>query len=61
VHSAWLSVMACFAGRDFQSPKQVGALAGLTPTPYQSGQSRHALGIAKAGHRHRRAMALEIA
>ena len=33
VHSAWLYVMACFAWRDFQTPKQVGALAGLTPTP----------------------------
>ena len=61
VHSAWLYVMAFFAWRDFQTPKQVGALAGLTPTPYQSGQSRHELGIAKAGNRHIRAMAIEIA
>jgi len=50
-----------FAWRDFQTPKQVGALAGLTPTPYQSGQSRRELGIAKAGNRHIRAMAIEIA
>jgi transposase len=35
--------------------------AGLTPTPYQSGQARRELGIAKAGHRHIRAMAIEIA
>jgi transposase len=34
---------------------------GLTPTPSQSGQARRALGIAKAGHRHMRAMAIEIA
>src|SRR5262249_26340839 len=61
VHSAWLYVMAFFAWRDFQTPKQVGALAGLTPTPYQSGQSRRELGIAKAGNRHIRAMAIEIA
>jgi transposase len=57
VHSAWLSVMACFAWRDVQPPKQVGALAGLPPTPYQRGQARRALGIAKAGHRPIRAMA----
>ena len=50
-----------FAWRDFQTAKQVGALAGLTPTPYQSGQSRRELGIAKAGNRHIRAMAIEIA
>jgi transposase len=61
VNSAWLYVMEFFAWRDFQNPKQVGALAGLTPTPYQSGQSRRELGIAKAGNRHIRAMAIEIA
>jgi transposase len=61
VQSAWLSGMACFAGRDVQTPKQVGALAGLTPTPYQRGQARRALGIATAGKRHIRAMAIEIA
>jgi transposase len=61
VNSAWLYVMAFFAWRDFQTPKQVGALAGLTPTPYQSGQSRRELGIAKAGNRHIRTMAIEIA
>jgi transposase len=61
VNSAWLYVMEVFAWRDFQTPKQVGALAGLTPTPYQSGQSRRELGIAKAGNRHIRAMAIEIA
>jgi transposase len=61
VNSAWLYVMEFFAWRDLQTPKQVGALAGLTPTPYQSGQSRRELGIAKAGNRHIRAMAIEIA
>jgi transposase len=61
VNSAWLYVMGFFAWRDFQTPKQVGALAGLTPTPYQSGQSRREQGIAKAGNRHIRAMAIEIA
>ena len=61
VNSAWLYVMEFFAWRDFQTPKQVGALAGLTPTPYQSGQGRRELGIAKAGNRHIRAMAIEIA
>jgi len=61
VHSAWLSVMEFFAWRDFQTSKQVGALAGLTPTPSQSGQSRRELGITKAGNRHIRAMAIEIA
>ena len=50
-----------YAWRDLQPPKQGGALAGLTPTPYQSGQSRRELGMAKADNRHIRAMAIESA
>jgi transposase len=61
VNSAWLYVMEFFAWRDFQTSKQVGALAGLTPTPSQSGQSRRELGIAQAGNRHMWAMAIAIA
>src|SRR5712692_8324660 len=36
-------------------------LAGLTPTPYQSGESHREQGITKAGNRYVRAMAIEIA
>jgi transposase len=61
VNSAWLFVMEFFAWRDLQTPKQVGALAGLTPTPYQSGESRRELGITKAGNGYMRTMAVEIA
>jgi len=61
VNSAWLFVMEFFAWRDLQTPKQVGALAGLTPTPYQSGQASRELGITKAGNGYMRTMAIEIA
>jgi transposase len=61
VNSAWLFVMAFFAWRGFQTPKQVGALAGLTPTPYQSGQASRERGITKAGNGSMRTMAIEIA
>jgi transposase len=60
-NSAWLYVMEFFAWREFRNRKQLGAWAGLTPTPRQHGQLRHGLGIAKAGNRHIRAMAIEIA
>jgi transposase len=60
-NSAWLYVMEFLAGRGFRKPQQGGALAGLTPTPHQRGQSRHELGIGKAGNRHIRAIAIEIA
>jgi len=40
---------------------EVGGLAGLTPTPYQSGGEPREQGISKAGNRRVRAMAIEIA
>jgi transposase len=61
VNSAWLFVMEFFAWRGLQTPKQVGALAGLTPTPYQSGQASRELGITKAGNDSMRTMAIEMA
>jgi transposase len=53
--------MEFFAWRRFRNRRELGALAGLTPTPYQSGESNREQGIAKAGNRHVRAMAIEIA
>jgi transposase len=60
-NSAWLYVMEFFSWRNFRNRRQVGSLAGLTPTPYQSGASDRELGIDKAGNRYIRAMAIEIA
>ena len=60
-NSAWLYMMEFFGWRRFRNGRQIGALAGLTPTPYQSGESHREQGIAKAGNRHVRAMAIEIA
>jgi transposase len=39
LNSAWVDTMEFFAWRDFHNRKEVGGLAGLTPTPYQSGDS----------------------
>lgn len=39
----------------------MGSLAGLTPTPYASGQIDHEQGISKAGNTLMRWMAVEIA
>jgi transposase len=59
--SAWLFVQECFAWRQIAHRRQLGALAGLPPTPYQSGDSAREQGIRKAGNRRLRAMAIEIA
>lgn len=61
INTAWLYVMEFFAWREFKNRRQVGALAGLTPTPYQSGEDSREQGISKAGNRHIRALAIEIA
>jgi transposase len=61
INSAWLFVMEFFGWRAFHNRKEVGALSGLTPTPYASGNTAYEQGIAKAGNAHIRAMAIEIA
>lgn len=60
-NSAWLYVMEFFGWRRIKNRKQLAALAGLTPTPYDSGDSAHEQGISKAGNRRLRTMAVEIA
>jgi transposase len=61
INSAWLYGMEFFGWREFRNGKQVGALSGLAPTPFQSGESEREQGMSKAGNRHVRAMAIEIA
>ena len=61
VNSAWLFVMEFFSWRAFRNRREIGALAGLTPTPFQSGNTSQEQGISKAGNRHIRALAIEIA
>jgi transposase len=61
INCAWLYVMEFFCWRAFRNRREVGALAGLTPMPRQSGDEDRELGISKIGNRHIRAMAIEIA
>lgn len=61
VGSAWLWVMEFFAWREFRNRRQVGALSGLTPTPYQSGDDSREQGISKEGNRYVRSIAIQIA
>jgi transposase len=50
-----------FEWRTFTSGRQVGALVGMTPTPYDSGEQRREQGISKAGNRRVRTMMIELA
>ena len=49
------------AWRVFANTKEVGAFAGLTPTPSQSGDSETEQGISKAGNRRVRRVMIELA
>jgi transposase len=59
--SSWVFVMELFGWRRFQNRREVAAALGLTPMPYQSGESARDQGISRAGNRRVRAMAIEIA
>jgi transposase len=60
-HGAWLLVTELFAWRGWRNRRQVGALTGLTGTPYRSGTMAHEQGISRAGNAQIRAIAIELA
>jgi len=57
--SSWKLVHEFF-WRDFSNRRQVGAAAGLTGTPYDSGESAREQGISKAGNASIRALMVEL-
>lgn len=59
--SAWPLAQEFFGWREFRNRRQVGALSGLTPTPYDSGSSRKEQGISKAGSGRIRRIMVELA
>ncbi len=61
VNSSWKFVNEFFAWRQFKNRRELGALAGLTPTPYDSGGSQREQGISKAGNSRIRTLAVEMA
>jgi transposase len=60
-HGAWVLVHEFFGWREFKNRREVGALAGLAPTPYSSGDSERERGISKAGNRRVRWPMIELA
>lgn len=50
-----------FSWRGFKNRRQVGSLIGLTSTPHQSGDSSQERGISRAGNRHMRGIAIDLA
>ncbi len=61
IETAWCYGTELFGWRAFANRKQVGSIAGLTPTPHNSGNEEREKGIAKDGIRWVRGMAIELA
>jgi transposase len=59
--SAWVLSKEFFGWREFKNRREVASLAGLTPTPYNSGGSSVEQGISKAGNRRIRRVMIELA
>jgi transposase len=60
-NGAWLLVREFFGWRQIRNRRELASLAGLAPTPYDSGGSRCEQGINKAGNRRVRWMMVELA
>jgi transposase len=59
--SSWMFAMELFGWRQYRNRREVAGSVGLTPTPYQSGDSPREQGISKAGNPRVRTMLVEIA
>jgi transposase len=58
---AWSLATEIFGWRQIRNGRQLGALVGVVPAPYQSGETAHDRGITRAGNRHVRRMIVQLA
>lgn len=58
---AWVYATELFSWRQIRNGRQLGALTGLAPAPYQSGATRTDQGISRAGRAQWRALAVNLA
>jgi len=58
---AWVLATEIFGWRQIQNRRQLGALVGLVPVPYQSGNTAHDQGITRAGNKHVRRLMVQHA
>jgi transposase len=60
-NGSWLLVMEVFGWRKIRNRRELAALSGLVPSPYNSGTTTREQGISKAGNRRLRALLVELA
>ena len=58
---AWSLATEIFGWRQIRNGRQLGALVGVVPAPYQSGDTAHDRGITRAGNRHVRRLIVQLA
>jgi transposase len=58
---AWTLATEIFGWRQIRNGRQLGALVGLVPAPYQSGETHHEQGITRAGNKHVRRIMVQLA
>lgn len=58
---AWALTTEIFSWRQIRNGRELGALVGVVPAPYQSGATSHDQGITRAGNRHVRRMIVQLA
>jgi len=58
--SSWPLVMELFGWRKFANRRQLAGCVGLSPSPYNSGDSERDQGISKAGNRRVRRVLIEL-
>ncbi len=61
LQTSWVLSHECFAWRSFKNRKHLGSFAGLTGTPYDSGETLREQGISKAGSGRVRTLLIELA
>jgi len=59
--SAWTLVLELFGWRELANRRQLASLAGLVPSPYNSGQMVRDQGISKAGNARVRTLMIQLA
>jgi transposase len=58
---AWVLAAEIFGWREIRNGRQLGALVGLVPALYQSGETRRDRGITRAGNQHVRRLMVQLA
>jgi transposase len=61
MNSGWVLAKELFGWRCFRNRREVAGCLGLTPSPYDSGESETEQGISKAGNRRARTLLVELA